>query len=587
MADNTIITPGYQEDIIDEVEQTAEQCLIKDNCLSEYDNDSDRSRVRANIEVPHIEDVYNKSEVDNKVSQVKQDLFLHLNQEDPHGTLATAREEYRDMVKNDGSTPFREAQEGVYPTKDTHLSTKEYVDNTLKKHIKDSDPHNIIPEVEEILQKYAKLTDIFSKSSLYTKNDIDKQLKEYVKRDGSTPFTSPQIGKDPTISGHLSTKRYVDSVMNNHLVSVDPHGFIALLNNRLSAYIKAKDVYDKTQTYSRTQIDSIVNRIVNSAIDLALQDYMNMVDDRFEDIRLQKYVKQDGSTPFLNPQSGVDAKSESDLITLRQLNKAIQDLKESIPSDEWKTSGPVEATVGMVQENAELPQTMTFQEIMDAIFYGQSISINTEKYTTINHKCPVTLCIHGSLGTVLYAELYQGEELIQTLYKEDFENGCVTVESSPILSDTEFTFKVYYSNEAIHEEKSYTKCCFPVFVGLLPKWKFGNTITMDYLEELERSDTEGTQNRFLNYGNDLESFTFYYKFQDPELKHPFIVIPESYPDLENIITSSQKFGIDAFDVIDKIPLKVTGVREDIIFKIYIYRQALSSLNQDITFNFSK
>ena len=70
MADNTIITPGYQEDIIDEVEQTAEQCLIKDNCLSEYDNDSDRSRVRANIEVPHIEDVYNKSEVDNKVSSI-------------------------------------------------------------------------------------------------------------------------------------------------------------------------------------------------------------------------------------------------------------------------------------------------------------------------------------------------------------------------------------------------------------------------------------------------------------------------------------------------------------------------------------
>ena len=58
-------------------------------------------------------------------------------------------------------------------------------------------------------------------------------------------------------------------------------------------------------------------------------------------------------------------------------------------------------------------------------------------------------------------------------------------------------------------------------------------------------------------------------------------------ELDNIITSSQKFGIDAFDVIDKIPLKVTGVKEDIIFKIYIYRQALSSLNQDITFNFSK
>nr|DAU17980.1 MAG TPA: hypothetical protein [Bacteriophage sp.] len=36
-------------------------------------------------------------------------------------------------------------------------------------------------------------------------------------------------------------------------------------------------------------------------------------------------------------------------------------------------------------------------------------------------------------------------------------------------------------------------------------------------------------------------------------------------------TTPQKFGVDAFDVIDMIPLKVPGVEKDIIFKIYIYR----------------
>ena len=52
-----------------------------------------------------------------------------------------------------------------------------------------------------------------------------------------------------------------------------------------------------------------------------------------------------------------------------------------------------------------------------------------------------------------------------------------------------------------------------------------------------------------------------------------------------MVNSSQKFGIDAFDVINMIPLTVPGMSEDIVFKIYVYKQALSSLNQDVTFNF--
>ena len=109
---------------------------------------------------------------------------------------------------------------------------------------------------------------------------------------------------------------------------------------------------------------------------------------------------------------------------------------------------------------------------------------------------------------------------------------------------------------------------------------------MDYLIQLCNEDPDGTQNRFLNYGDDLKSFTFKYQFEDSELRHPFIVIPESYPDLESMVTKSQSFGIEAFDVIDMIPLTVPGVEEDMIFKIYIYRQALSSLNQEVTFNFA-
>nr|DAM35532.1 MAG TPA: hypothetical protein [Bacteriophage sp.] len=44
----------------------------------------------------------------------------------------------------------------------------------------------------------------------------------------------------------------------------------------------------------------------------------------------------------------------------------------------------------------------------------------------------------------------------------------------------------------MHEETKTVKCSLPVFVGLLPKWKFGSVVTMEYLKELEKEDADGT-----------------------------------------------------------------------------------------------
>ena len=70
---------------------------------------------------------------------------------------------------------------------------------------------------------------------------------------------------------------------------------------------------------------------------------------------------------------------------------------------------------------------------------------------------------------------------------------------------------------------------------------------------------------------DLESCTFKYQFQDPKLRHPFVVLPANYPDLDTMVTKSQSFTLGAFDVIDMIPLTVPKIEKDIIFKVYIYR----------------
>lgn len=592
MADNSILTPGYQDPIETPVTSPPqEDCLIKDNFLSEYETEEEKSVVRENLNVPSKDSVYSRQDVDTQVSEkIRATIQEYLNMEDPHGILPTVAEMIADMVKSDGSTPFTAPQTGVDPQTAQHLTTKNYVDKLVREHVNADDPHNILPEVAILLEKYVRITDVYVKSQLYTKQDIDNQAKNYIRKDGSTPFTKAQIGADPQIDSHLATKRYVDKSLYNHQVDVDPHGFLTILNQRLASYAKKKDVYDKTQTYSRTQIDSIIHNLVNETIDASLQSFMDTVNDKFEYIRLQKYVKQDGSVPFRGPQAGVDAVEEEHLTTLRQLNQAVEDLEqnltEQIQAKEclWKTSGPVESTVGHIDDNTPVPATMSLQEVLDAIFYGKGISISAPDYVTINNKVPITLCVHGSTGLINVAELYQDGKLIISFVKEDFENGCVTVDSLPIIEDTEFTFKVTYTNEAVHEESITVKAALPIFVGLLPKWKFGNVITWNYLEEL--ASEEPNNNQFINSSNNLNQISINYSFQDAKLRHPFIVVPVSYPDLDNMSTTPQRFGIDAFDVIDMIPLQVPGIEKDIIFKIYIYRQALSSLNQEVTFNFT-
>lgn len=593
MADNSILTPGYQEPSNTSVETaTPSQYLEKDNYLSEYESESEKSVVRENLNVPSKDSVYTKQDVDLEVAnRIKAAIQEYLNLDDPHGIIPLVEEMIENMVKTDGSTPFVAPQAGIDPVADNHLTTKKFVTRLLKEHINTDDPHQILPEVRDMLEKYVKTSEIYSKSQLYTKEEINKQAEQYMKKDGTTPFTKAQVGADPTIDSHLTTKRYVDALLHKHLIDVDPHGFITILNQRLAQYIKKKDVFDKTQTYSRTQIDNIISQIVERTVQLSIQEYIDGIDDKFEYIRNQRYVKQDGSIPFRNPQSGVDAIEDSELVTLRQLTKAVQDAQQKLDdkiSDKecvWITSGPVESTVGHVEDNTPMPESMTLQEVCDAIFYGKGICLEVPEFVVITETCPITMCIHGSTGLIEYAELYQNGELIYTLQKEAFEDGCVTVNSLPLYEDSEFTFKVYYTNGAVHEETKPVKCYLPVFVGLLPKWKFGSTVTMDYLIQLCREDSKGTQNRFLNYGKDLKTFTFKYNFTDPQLRHPFIIVPAAYPNLDTMVTKSQSFGTDAFDVIDMIPLSVPGVEKDIIFKIYIYRQALSSLNQEVTFNF--
>lgn len=587
----TILTPGKDNGSNTEQTPTINPgYLVKDNLLSEFETESEKSVARYNLGVLPAEDVYTKEEVEPLIAQrISKKLAEHLDSSD-HITEEEILDMLVDLIRNDGTTPFTAPQAGVDPVSNHDLTTKAYVDRLIQGCLKLADRAKILEQVANTLRDYVKQEDVYTKDEVYTKDQIYNQSTKYVRIDGTTPFEKPQSGRTPQISSHLTTKGYVDNLLRAHEEDIDPHGFTEKLSKKLRKYALKENVYDRTQTYSRGQVDQIIDKLVAIAVEEALRSHEDLDDPHgiLDRVKQLGYVHKDGSIAFTAPQKGVDAVSPQDLATLRQLQQLVYEVRQDIadiPEPLWKTSGPVESTVGHVEDNTPVPDTMTLQEVCDAIFYGKGICLEVPEFVIITETCPVTMCVHGSTGLIDYAQLLQNGKVIATFYGEDFKDGCITIDSEPLFQDAEFTFRVYYTNEAVHEETKVVHCYLPIFVGLLPKWEFGNVITMERLIELSNEDIEGTQNRFLNYGKDLKTFTFGYKFQDADLRHPFVVLPESYPNLDNMTTSSQKFGIDAFDVIDMIPMRIPGVDQDIIYKMYIYKQALSSLNQDVTFNF--
>lgn len=585
---NTILTPGEENIEQTPVEKTTPY-LERDNYLSEFQTEEEKAVVRENLNVYSKDSVYNRTESDTLLDRTIKEAFdKYLNMDDPHGILPTVEEMIEGVVRNDGSTPFLVPQQGVDPVQDFHLATKRFVTRLLKEHVDTEDPHRILPEVEDMLEQYVKQSQVYLKNQLYTKNEIDQQSGQYIKKDGTTPFTKAQIGADPQIDSHLSTKRYVDAVMYKHLVDVDPHGFISILNKRLAAYAKTANVLDKTQTYSRVQIDSIVRSLVHDAAKEALLDHLNEFDPHniLAEVRKLKFIKQDGSVPFKNPQKGADAVDPQDLVTLHQLQDEIQVVTDQINRKEcqWKTSGPVIGSAGLVKIGTEFANVVSFQEVMDAIFYGRGINIIATELVSVGESSEITVCVQGSLASFQHGELYQNGHLIQSFTKEDFEErSCITTSSTPITEDTEFVFKAFYVNGSVHDVSATTKLSLPMFVGLLPKWRFGNTVTYDYLIELSKEDP--TNNKFYNKGSKLTELNHIYQFTGKGLQHIFVAMPEQYSNLYQIVTPSQQFGIDAFDIIDMIPFQVPGSNKDVIYKLYIYREAIVQLNNPVTFNF--
>lgn len=568
MSNDAILIPGDDNicDIPQEVEP--QEYLTVGGSLKEIADKGTQGIARGNLQV------YSKSEV-QELLQLLRDYVVTNNGDivstidSINQTLENIRSTQNECVKKDGSVEFEAVQLGITPTDKipNALTTVAYVLKKLASYSTISSFEQTLEDKLAILDQYALISNVYKKSDTYCKKQIEKLLESYVKTDGSQRLIQPIEGAYPKLRSHLSTKGYADDVIKQHKNELDPHNFQTILNQKLSNYYKKSETYTKAQTYSRLQIDQIIDELVSEACKGLIQEHLNTT---------QHLTSQD-------VQRIIKIYSSANLVTKEDLEDVLVETEDKIEkvSPIWKTSGPVLSTVGFVEDNSELPQEMTLQEILDSIFYGSKISIHVQDNVQIGNTVDVTVCLHGGMKTDSII-LYQDDVVLREFDETEFNSGCVTVTSNPIVSDTIFKFKVSYANGLEQEEIAAVRASAPIFVGILPQWKAGNTINMEYLEELVSDDSDN--NKFI-FEYSIGDISHSYNFKDLNLKKPFIAVPYNYPNLKEMATVSQRFGLEAFTYVD-IPLEFTTVQKDISYRVYIYKQPLASMNQDVTFKFT-
>lgn len=583
---DSILTPENSTCDIPTV-MSEQQYFVIDNYFSELETNAQKGIARENLGVYGKQDLYTQVEVDNSISKAVGDAIKNLlATDDPHQILPKVANLLKDYVRIDGTTPFTAPQVGVDPVTDNHLTTKKYVQGIYENHLKRKDPHGVMDLVNEVLKQYVLSKDVYGKSEIYTKSQTDKLIKPFVKTDGTTPFIAPQSGVTPIVDQHLATKRYVDNVMFKHNVEADPHGFLTVLNQRLSNYYKTTETYSKAETYSRAQIDKVINTLVCDAAYQAIKEHVNQFDPHqiLPEIYNQHYVKRDGSVPFTSIQKGIEGIEDNDLATVGQINRAVSKLSNQFNNLQatWVTSGPIQTTVGFMEDEGEVPPVITFQEAMDAIFYGKVIDVKSPDTIAVGTSAKVTMYIRGN-SLIKDAKLYQNEKLIGTYTIEDFLNWEVTINSEPILNNTVFTFIVTYVNEQVQNVSAMTKVSYGAFVGNVPKMCMPGDLNYKTMIDLVNLG----QATIYSVNEDVNTIIHNFNFVSPNNPQKLVLaLPAEYNQLDYMHTASQHFSKDAFYTED-IPVIIPGISEPILFTYYVYNEPLVAFNSEVIFKLSK
>lgn len=604
-----ILTPSVKNTSSNELTEDVVY-LSHDNYLSEFETEDEKSVARANLGVYAQSAVYTREEAELMVNEkIHSALQSYVTSDELPQAITNLSDEIANAgyVKNDGSVPFTSPQtQSALPTQDYHLANKIYVDNSLTAHVNADDPHGTLAKVEVLLADYVKLADTYTSQNLYTKKEIASLLTEYVRRDGSLPFTNPQIGVDPSLPSHLATARYVNLVMQNHKSEADPHDFVATLKRYLSNYYTKSETYTKAQTYSRVQLLDIIKSQMKDIVDQAIATHVAQDGSvsELKDYVLNKLydcIKADGSVTHTKPQAGVAAVNANEFVVLEQLTAAIDSLNttltaaiaEATNQSVWVPTGPVKSTVGFVEDETTMPKTMTVQQICDAIFYGREVGVEAPKYAEYGNTVCIKIYTHG-LSILEEVEIYKNDELIGTLSPSDFttdsegynDEGAYYeyCETGEFTEDTEWKVVFHYSDGNTITDTATTKLSYPIFIGAIPYWwNAQEDVTMSSLRELVDSDPDNCK-FFTELGPEIKKLSASFDFTDAAQRSIVVVIPNDYPDLTSIVTPTQEVESSAFAKW-LMPLYPNNVPTGVLYKIYVFNQPLVTLDQTIKFYF--
>ena len=584
--------------------------LLHENYLSEFETEDEKSVARENLGVYAKEFTYTRDEAQTMVQRtIQAALQNYVTSDELPEAIAELSTEIANAgyVKSDGSVPFTNPQsQSSLPTLDEHLANKIYVDNLLKAHVNGNDPHKTLEQVRVLLADYAKLSDTYTSANLYTKRETNLILADYVRKDGSVPFTKPQIGVDPSLPSHLATARYVQLIMQNHNEELDPHSFLSTLRKYLSNYYTKSETYTKAQTYSRTQLLDIIKSQMKDVVEQAIATHVaedGSVSELKNFILLKLYdcIKADGSVAHTAPQAGVPAVHPNEFIVLEQLTAAIDSLDKTLNQaitdatnqTTWVPSGPVRTTVGFVEDNTRMPREMTVQQICDAIFYGRKIGVVAPPYAEYGEQVCIKIYTHG-LSILEEVEIYKNGELIGTLSPDDF-NGSPDdfrdegfyyeyCETGEFTEDTEWKVIFNYSDGQTITDTATTKLSYPIFIGALPYWwNAQEDITMNSLRDKVQEDPDNCK-FFTKFGPEIKRLKTSFNFQDAERRSLVVVLPADYPDLLKMVTPTQEVEVDAFAKWMQ-PMYPNNVPVGVLYKIYVFNQPLVKLNQILKFYF--
>lgn len=604
---NSILEPSV---INEDRPVTNEVFLVYENYLSEFKSEDEKSIARANLGVLGTEETYTRDQATAMVNQVlREALKGYFTTEEIPQLVQSIMADFspENYVKNDGSTPFLNPQsQSSLPTKDEHLANKLYVDNAIQTHKNEKDPHKILEQVQTILGSYRMVKDSYSKAEVYSAAEINTKLSGVVLKDGTTPFSKPQIGVDPTSPSHLATMRYVLKIMGDHNSEVDPHGFRAFLKSTLGNYYTKSETYTKAQTFSRDQLLSIIQDQMADVVKSAISQYaaengnIKELQQQWE-VQFKNCIKADGSVPHNTPQAGIAAETGDEFVILSQVqtivNEAIEQVNKTLASKTnqvtWKTSGPVRTTVGFVEDNTRLPKEMTVQQIMDAIFYDRQIGIQAPEFAEYGETVCIKLTVHG-IGMLESIDLYKNGELIGTLkaedlnliYEEGFEEDAYYeyCDTGIFTEDTEWRAEFHYSSGQDIIDTATTRLSYPIFIGAVPYWwNAQEDITMNSLRQLAKEDPDNAG--FFTYlGPEISKIRTKFDFTDIRKRSIVVVIPNDYPDLDRMVTPAQEVETEAFAKWLQ-PMYPNNTEVGILYKIYVFNQPLVKLNQVVKFYF--